>query len=152
MLGSRVAPLVGRRDHQTSRHVRCRVESAGLIDLSISEAMQRRVVLNLPVNSPRVGVEQEFVWVESKSGLGPVGPGHTVTVRLAGADAGNETVPYAAVILRPSASKRQRSTLSAPSAPNAKLVPSVVAVAPKGNQSPGSSGDDAIAPPFTDHP
>ena len=42
MLRPGVAPLVAGTDHQTPRHVRCRIEVAGLIGLVVPEPVQTR--------------------------------------------------------------------------------------------------------------
>ena len=98
MVGPGVTPLVGGTDDQTPRHVRCRVEVAGLIASVVAKSVQRRVELDDPVKGPRVGVEQELVRIEPKPGVGLIRPGHTEAVGLTRADAGNETMPDSAVI------------------------------------------------------
>jgi hypothetical protein len=52
------------------------------------------------LDCPRVGVEQEFAGIESKSCTGTIRPAGAEAICLARADAGSEAVPYPSVILR----------------------------------------------------
>jgi hypothetical protein len=61
--------------------------------------VQRRGELDDPVKGPRIRVEQKFVWIEPKTCVGLVRPGDAEAVGLTRANAGNETMPDAAVIL-----------------------------------------------------
>ena len=93
-----VAPLEPRAADHRARHERGAVlVVAGPVVAAEGVAVHGRVPLHLPVERPRVGVEQQLVLVAADARVGEVRPVHAVSVALPGADAGQEAVPHVAV-------------------------------------------------------
>ena len=94
-------PVVGRVHHQAARHVRGRVEGAGLVVGVIGRVTEHlRPEPDLAGGRQGVRVEQQLGRVAARPAGRIVGAGRPVSVRLSGTDPGHERVPDAAVAIR----------------------------------------------------
>ena len=95
--GAGMAPLVGRIDDQTPRHVGCRVEVAGLAYVAGPIAEHLRAKCHIARDGAGVRIDEEFGRVGPQAMIRIVGSDHPVPIRLTGADAGHEAVPNPSV-------------------------------------------------------
>ena len=94
------APVEGRVRDQAERHVPGGVERAGRVVVVPGVVVHLGAERDLAADRPRVRVEQQLGRVAAQPAGGVVRPAHAEPVGLAWADAGDEPVPGAAVVIR----------------------------------------------------